>query len=759
MAMNAYRNFNNNTSALSKNLEKLSSGYRINRAGDDAAGLAISEKMRAQITGLDAAQKNVKDGISLVKTAEGAMQEIQDMMNRMKYLATQSANGTYQNEVDRENLQKEVNALKTEINRIAESSNFNGQKLLNGELAAETTVMETPAGTEIQDMTVSVGTGATGKANAATGNSYKFTQGTNLATGSFHAIEFEYTNEAGETKTLTLASNAVLGSNASTTDCATDWANLLNGSTMTVSNTSSNAKADLEEFMDLFDITASGNDLKISAKEPDSAAKVTSVKVGSAATSGSDASAAATAANKTGSATDAEAANYTMEITATGTATASITIGGKEYVTSDEVNVTGASEKDKAKDLLKQLQADGYDVELCDGTDSSNDDMETIKFKDMSQLQEIQKGVQITNTADDKWDVDADASSKGEMKIELVNASATSTGNSFTINYTDENGEEVSREVKFDVGTAGDKEAGKALLAALKSDAELSKLFDFAADGTDDDILTITSKASGTAAAHITGFSSNYADGVVDSEITAPEDTGKILQMAKKKDGTTDEVIKNGDQITIDGKTYQFMSDMGAEAPAGVTKVALGADNSANLTNLHEALKKDGVKSDLIKDASGNVTGLRFTDGAAKEVETETVTSGGLTLQIGDTADGFNQMKVAISDMHVEALGIADLDVSSLESAQKAIEVITDAINKVSSTRGDLGAIQNRLEHTQNNLSVMEENIQDAESTIRDTDMADEMTTYTKNNILIQAAQAMLAQANQQPQGVLQLLQ
>ena len=83
MAMNAYRNYSNNTSALSKNLEKLSSGYKINRAGDDAAGLAISEKMRAQITGLEAAQKNVKDGISLVNTAEGALQEVQDMMNRM----------------------------------------------------------------------------------------------------------------------------------------------------------------------------------------------------------------------------------------------------------------------------------------------------------------------------------------------------------------------------------------------------------------------------------------------------------------------------------------------------------------------------------------------------------------------------------------------------------------------------------------------------------------------------------------------------
>jgi flagellin len=129
MSMNAYRNYNNNTSALSGNLEKLSSGYKINRAGDDAAGLAISEKMRAQISGLEQASNNVKDGISLVKTAEGALQEVQDMMNRMVTLATQSANGTYDSTVDRAALQDEVDALDDEIARIADSANFNGKFL------------------------------------------------------------------------------------------------------------------------------------------------------------------------------------------------------------------------------------------------------------------------------------------------------------------------------------------------------------------------------------------------------------------------------------------------------------------------------------------------------------------------------------------------------------------------------------------------------------------------------------------------------
>ncbi len=136
-------------------------------------------------------------------------------------------------------------------------------------------------------------------------------------------------------------------------------------------------------------------------------------------------------------------------------------------------------------------------------------------------------------------------------------------------------------------------------------------------------------------------------------------------------------------------------------------------------------------------------------------------TAGGkaLTLQIGDTADTFNQLKVSIKDMHAASIGIGDISVATQEDAAKAVDAIKAAINAVSDVRGTLGATQNRLDHTINNLSVMTENIQDAESTIRDTDVADEMMAYTKNNILIQSAQAMLAQANQVPQGVLQLLQ
>ena len=136
-----------------------------------------------------------------------------------------------------------------------------------------------------------------------------------------------------------------------------------------------------------------------------------------------------------------------------------------------------------------------------------------------------------------------------------------------------------------------------------------------------------------------------------------------------------------------------------------------------------------------------------------------------MNLQIGDTSASFNKLGVSIMDMHAESLGIQRKDgaegisVATEADAGAAIDKINEAINMVSTQRGELGAIQNRLEHTINNLSVNAENMTAAESRIRDVDMADEMMKYTKNNILVQASQAMLAQANQVPQGVLQLLQ
>lgn len=133
-AINSYRNLSTNQNALSKNLEKLSSGYKINRAGDDAAGLAISEKMRSQINGLNQAVNNANDAIGLIQTAEGAMTETHSMLQRMKTLSTQAANGTY-TETARKNIQSEIDALNKEITRIATTTEFNGEKPLSPKAA------------------------------------------------------------------------------------------------------------------------------------------------------------------------------------------------------------------------------------------------------------------------------------------------------------------------------------------------------------------------------------------------------------------------------------------------------------------------------------------------------------------------------------------------------------------------------------------------------------------------------------------------
>ena len=186
-ALNSYRNLTGNNNAVSKNLEKLSSGYRINRAGDDAAGLAISEKMRAQITGLNTAQKNAQDGVSLVQTAEGALTEVHSMLNRMVELADQSANGTYDNEVDRANLQKEIASLKDEIDRIADSTNFNGINLLDGSLS--TTKLDLSAGKL-------GGQNTTVKEIAATGTISGIAGFDKAAVGD-HTLTVEYADENG----------------------------------------------------------------------------------------------------------------------------------------------------------------------------------------------------------------------------------------------------------------------------------------------------------------------------------------------------------------------------------------------------------------------------------------------------------------------------------------------------------------------------------------------------------------------------------
>jgi flagellin len=554
MAMNAYRNYNNNTSSLSSNLEKLSSGYKINRAGDDAAGLAISEKMRAQISGLEQAQSNVKDGISLVKTAEGAMQEVQDMLNRMVTLATQSANGTYDEAVDRDNLQKEVDQLTSEINRIADSANFNGIKLLDGSLdatqaAGSKSVDLTDALTDVKARSASVA--ATSGIFTVSLDGFKG----NLVQAITDADTLASLTVCGATINLGAAANTTVGAEIT----AGDFAILDNVTSVTIDNID-------------YDVAITGGKLTFTAlTAPTSKGDLISDK---------SVSIAATAANLT-AANGADIDHSIQDVQ-----TASLASGGGEAT----ATLT----------LTKDMMTDGAAVKIGDKT--------------------------------------------------------------YTISYS----------ASYDATSTGASIGVKELLDA---------------------------------------------DGNMTDEAVA-KIADRITKAAASNDMFT--VGANGRTLTMQSKTTY--NDQNNDP----TKV--------DLTNI------DNVK--------------------AQFSVTNTVAAGkALSLQIGDTSDSYNQLSVSIQDIHADKLGIADVDISTQQGAQAAIDKIKTAINTISSTRGTLGATQNRLEHTQNNLSVMTENIQDAESTIRDTDIAEEMMSYTKNNILVQSAQAMLAQANSVPQGVLQLLQ
>lgn len=652
MAMNAYRNYSNNTSALSKNLEKLSSGYRINRAGDDAAGLAISEKMRAQITGLETAQKNAKDGISLVQTAEGALTEVHDMLNRMVELADQSANGTYDNEVDRANLQKEVDQLRAEIDRIADSANFNGINLLDGSLTAGSTTLESALGGV-------VGTVDGVTASAATTASFVLDlRGIGTATADDDSI-FDA---------------ATAGFSAASLGAIT--IRLADGNTVALGS--------------IFNITA-----------------------GAGATAGT----------------------FKFEAVSAGAMNSKV---------------------------LEALEKSGYITDIETGSNIGSGAAATkAKYQFSFDLTDIKSGT--------KFEL-------GGKTFQILTTGGEAANGAIGIDLS-----------KYNLNTAGSSAgdgsgqygAAQEIYNALSK--AFGKEFDFSAApkvGSSTVNITMTAKEAGAASnlgqvrfADSTGAISTTGAAGIEVDYTAGEDegpsaAGSAAQITYDLDLTQ---FAKGDKLTIGGVEIEIVKD---DADADVKDKKLTLKQFQDEKYLANAFEMNGFTSGKLSFANGKVTITGIKEGQTADelkgeidikVENnlvgETIYKDGLTLQIGDTSDDFNQLQVSIDDMHTGALGIDTLSIADQDSAAKAVDLIKDAINKVSSVRGTLGATQNRLDHTINNLSVMTENIQDAESTIRDTDVADEMMAYTKNNILIQSAQAMLAQANQVPQGVLQLLQ
>lgn len=529
-AINAHRQMGINNGNIAKSLEKLSSGLGINRAADNAAGLAISEKMRGQISGLNQASKNAQDGISLIQTAEGALNETHSILQRMRELSVQSANGTYQDDVDRENIQKEVDALKSEIDRIATSTHYNNIKLLDGSLA-------TAGKTGVAKIEVPVGI----------------------------------------------------------------------DNTTTVSNV-----------------------------------------------------------------VDATKGKYV---------TAALAAADSGMVTGDTTSMT-------------------INYENADGT-------------------------------------------VGSVKVDLTYKNATtltdSAGNEYTVT----------------TGAATVDEKDPAFLAALKN-SELANDFDITSDTHG--VFTFDNKLAGTNNIKITSVSSsNVKAGTASANTnvavttTAPADAYQDLDLAQ-----FDPTDASLDSFSINGQQFKFVTSAAEVANLDKDVVGLVAANTAAIAT-NEATILAQIKQATALDIKA---GAGATDGSIRIYgKTGSFGDGGLTFQIGANGTKDQRVSLKVADMSSSGIGVKNIDASTQEGANKAIAKIDDAINSVSGTRADLGALQNRMEHTINSLGVASENLTAAESRIRDVDMAKEMMNFTKNQILSQASQAMLAQANTLPQGVLQLLQ
>ena len=519
-ALNAHRNMNVNNTAAGKSMEKLSSGLRINRAGDDAAGLAISEKMRGQIRGLTQASRNASDGISMIQTAEGALNETQNILQRMRELSVQSSNDTNTSE-DRASIQKEIEQLTQEIDRIGNNTEFNTQSLLKGD---GSTKLEA-AGISLTDNTA--------------GTDTKHTE-----------VKFELQ--------------------------------------VTESNKNTKAKFNLN-----------GQEISVNV--------------------------------------DAKGANKNAEV---------------------------------AAEIAEKLQKS----------------------------------------------IDENSELKGQYKV-------SASGDKFVIEAV----------------KGGNFEGGKGIIKVSKENASDETLKDASVGGVAIG-NTATQKEGKTEAATAASVKLNLAS------------LGTAIR--------TDKEAVLGKGITI-GKTQIEFYDakQGAYSGNSVGVDISGVTDAATLADAIIAQAESKIEGANI---SKNATGLLVSSTEKGAKSTVNVEDGAknegfeATFQVG--ANSNQTISISIGDMRADALGVKNVNLTTAEGSQEATATIQAAIEKVSTERAGLGAVQNRLEYTISNLDNTTENLTSAESTLRDVDMAKEMMTFSKNNILNQAAQAMLAQANQQPQNVLSLL-
>ncbi len=743
LSVQTYGSISKTSSRLEKSIQKLSSGLRINTAADDAAGLSISEKMRRQIRGLDRAVLNAQDGISMVQTAEGALNETHSILQRMRELATQSANDTLTSN-DRLEIQKEVNQLRDEINRISTSTEFNTKRLLDG---SQTALISASSDSVLgvvtggikglsSDYDVSMAVLSGGVSQLSRSQIFTLNDGSGkLADGGTQLQSIAQFYDANGVFILDTPQTINLHGNGN------DAKVVLDGQ-MTLDNLA----ADLQNSL------VSNSGLSIDSSR---SAVVNTLQTKIAGMGGyielvsgfvGDQGAFSFASDQKvidalGLSVQREAVNSQVEVYAkdafgnsktvrTDGSTATGLLNGVDLAfNSQSAQVAGTKGLELGLALTGNLTfsvsvADSNFAAVVLGAGGQNWTMGGIARSINQQIEGALggspglKGLSASVVDGEirlTYEKPASASATVGNTIKIVNA----TTNAAPIGLVD--------------GTYSGFVDGK-------------KNLDQAKWGFSNFISTITYGIDDLTVVHI-----SVSDGINSTEIDFL--TSNATAFATSPDMVVFTEFQAIANKALENASVAVRVDQVGGAMA-FTSLRVGSENTntATITSM-VAIVFSGTNTlfgDRFGLSEGTSKGSGDTNFKLHIVDRQS------QFQIG--ADQGQTMSINIANMGAKALGVENLDLTSVDGANEAMGKLNNAIDRVSSERSKLGSYNNRLEYSINNLRNTYSNLTASESRIRDADIAMEMIEFTRNQIVQQSGTAMLAQANSLPQGVLQLL-
>ena len=773
-ALNTLNTLNKNQAALTKSLKKVSSGMKINSAADDASGYAISERMRVQIRSLDQANANTQNGSSMMRTAEGAVNSTVEILRTLKEKAISAANDSNTDE-DRATIQKELDQSIDQINDNANVT-FNGKYLLDGSkntigeatytaLSNQSLGKDTTADTKLTALTarngdsleltetdrITVSYVQAGKTYSAT-----FQVGDKTLQDIFNAAEdidkdsqifATSSNEA-----VQKAGGATNSSTASAENKAIEYlkSQLADGSSAAATFTTNGVTGGFQdENGDYYDEGA----IHRAVTDANKALTKATTAIGTYTAGG---------ASNSGTAGALGAALEKAGISWDGVASSLDTAAMEEKLQAAYAEPTN----DGLKEAVEAYREDVKDLAAANEQVATATD-NYIKASDQLEALTKQKAVN-----------DAQATVNA-LHGALETVIATKIDTATQLAYSDVKKMNVSSgavELKSDHGPVVATDALKADVKAAFSNA-----LDVAeAAGLEDGKALVGAKAI---VALFKGGAAGTTQMISDDDVTPYGDALEALEDAKR--ALANQVSTGSKNVDGTNKTYSNALKSAQEeivskfsGPQVLTGANVGVNGAGHVVTTASGenaititANKSGIGGQIsgfnirIADAQGN---LKKSAEASLDAFSETIRAqnksddNAINLQVGAKAN--QAITVGLTDMRAEALGLqgADgtkLNISTREKANAAINVLDNAIQKALDQQTTIGAVESRLEYTSSNLTTASENVTTSESTIRDADMAKEMSEFTKNNVLMQAAQAMLSQANQSSSNVLSLLQ